>query len=176
MEPGSESWFERRKRSWYAKDHEKPGGRFGEVVASIAVLLVTFYFVYSQLDNTGFFTSSFRTTEEVLFYLPVPLGIAVNCIRLATGRRNPARPLEFVDDVVIAVAAFWMLAVFPFNFAHLTDLLPGFLRFLLSWVSNDIGRIALFLIGLGTLCMAVYTPIVYSSVRNESSKRVASTS
>jgi len=102
-----------------------------------------------------------------LFYLPVPLGIGVNMIRLATGRRNPARPLETLDAISIAVAGLWLFIVFPFNFAHLADLLPSFLQFLLSWIPNWLGRVIVLIAGLGGLFNSAYTPIVYISVRRE---------
>ena len=33
------------------------------------------------------------------------------------------------------------MKVFPFNFAHVSDVLPSLLRPLLGWVTNDIGKI-----------------------------------
>lgn len=141
--------------------------------AIVAILLVTLYFIYSQVLKTGFFTSSFGITEIFLFYFPVPLGILANIVKLLTGRRNPARPIETVDAIAIAVAAFWLFIAFPFNFTHLADLLPGFLRFLLSWIPNYLGRALVFVIGLGGLFSAIHTPIVLFSVRREYSRRAS---
>jgi hypothetical protein len=173
METGTPGWFERRVKRWYDRDHEKPGERFGELFATVLILLVTLYFIYSQVLQTGFFTSSFGSVEMFLFYAPVPLGIGVNTIRLTTGRRNPARPLETLDAILIAVAGLWLFVVFPFNFAHLADLLPNFLQFLLSWIPNYLGRAIVLIAGLGGLFNSVYTPLVYFSVRREYSKRAS---
>jgi hypothetical protein len=60
-----------------------------------------------------------------------------------------------------------LFIVFPFNFAHLGDLLPSSLQFLLSWIPNYLGRIILLLVGLGGLFNSVYTPVIYFSVRRE---------
>jgi len=172
METGRPGCFERRVKGWYDRDHEKSGERSGAVFATIMIVLVTLYFVYSQVLQTGFFTSTFGTLEMFLFYVPVPLGIGVNVIRLATGRRNPARPLETLDALSIAFAGIWLFIVFPFNFAHLADLLPSFLQFILSWIPNYLGRAIVLIAGLGGLFNCVYTPIVYLSVRREYSRRI----
>ena len=154
-------------KRWYERDYEKSGERFGEVFATVLILIVTLYFIYSQLLKTGFFTSSFGSVEMFLFYAPVPLGIGVNIIRLATGRRNSARPLETLDAISIAVAGLWLSVVFPFNFSHLADLLSTPLQFLLSWIPNYLGRAIVLIAGLGGLFNSVYTPVVYVSVRRE---------
>jgi hypothetical protein len=84
-----------------------------------------------------------------LFYLPVPLGIGVSIIRLAKGRRNPARPLETLDAISVAVAGIRLFIVFPFNFARLADLLPSPVWFLFLWIPNYLGRIIVLIAGLG---------------------------
>ena len=92
METEQRSWFGRRVSCWYNKDHEKPSERAGEVFAIVAISLVTLYFVSSQIDKTGFFTSSFGNLETFLFYLPVPLGMVVCFIRsLWVARIRPGR-------------------------------------------------------------------------------------
>jgi hypothetical protein len=111
--------------------------------------------------------------EMFLFYLPVPLGIGVNLIRLTTGRRNPARPLETLDAFAVATACFWMFAVFPFDFGHLADLLPGPLQFLLSWIPDYLAKIVLLVGGIGSLANGFYTPMVYFAVRGEYSRQAS---
>lgn len=176
METGRGSLFERRVKHWYDKDHETPLERVAELAAILAVSLMTLYFIYSQLLRTGFFTPSFGSTEIFLFYAPVPLGIAVSVIRMVTGRRNPARPLETLNAITMAAAGLWLLIVFPFNFAHLGDLLPSPLQVLLSWIPNYLGKIILLVVGLAGLFNSVYTPIIYFPVRREYSRQTSSVS
>jgi hypothetical protein len=166
-----EGWFGRRADQWYSKDHERSGERAGNVFAIVAVSLVTLYFVSSQLDNTGFFTSSFGIPEMVLFYLPVPLGIGVSVIKLVTGRKNPSRPLDALNAVVIGVACLWFFVVFPLNFAHLGDLLPFGLKVLVDWIPNSVVRVILLIGGLGSLFNVFYTSIIYMAVRSEYARR-----
>ena len=137
------------------------------------IMLVTMYFVCSQILNTGFFTSSFGPVEMILFYIPIPLGIGVQLVRLTTGHRNPARPLEAIDAFATAVACFWLYAVFPFNFGHFADLVPGPLQFLLSWIPNYLAKFVLLIGGVGSLANGLYQPMVYTAVRSEYSRASA---
>jgi hypothetical protein len=166
-----EGWFGRNSGRWYSKDNERKGERAGNVFAIVAVSLVTLYLISSQIDKTGFFTSSFGVTEMFLFYLPVPLGIGVSLIRLVTGRKNPARPLDALNAVVIGVACLWFFVVFPLDFAHLGDLLPFGMNVLVNWIPNSIVRPILLIGGLGSLFNVFYTSMIYGAVRAEYAQR-----
>jgi len=64
----------------------------------------------------------------------------------------------------MAFSFVWLLVVFPFDFSHFADVLPESLRFLLQWITNDIGW-ALLLIGAILMAVAaVYSPIAYKIV------------
>ena len=141
-----------------------------EAVSIFAILLLTGFFVYHQSQNTGFFTSSFGMFETILFYLPVPIAVAVSLIRMATAKRNTARPLEALGAVAWAAAGIWLFIVFPFDFTHLGDALPNGTQFLLSWVPNWLGRALVLIAGLAGAVNMVYTPIIYFSVRKEISR------
>jgi len=173
VETEHRGWFGRQVSRWYNKDHEKPGERAGEVFAIVAISLLTLYFVSSQIDRTGFFTSSFGNLETFLFYVPVPFGIAVCLIRLSTGRRNPARPLDSIDAAITGMACLWFFVVFPFNFAHLGDLLPSQIQFLADWIPNYLARAVFLVGGFGSLFNAVYTPMIYLVVRAVYSRKAA---
>jgi hypothetical protein len=162
-----EGWFGGRASRWYNKDNERKGERTGNVFAIVAVSLVTLYLVSSQIEKTGFFTSSFGIPEMILFYLPVPLGIGVSLIKLVTGRKNPARPLDALNAFVIAVACLWFFIVFPLDFAHLGDLLPFGLKILVNWIPNAVVRAILLIGGLGSLFNVFYTSMIYVAVRAE---------
>jgi uncharacterized membrane protein YbaN (DUF454 family) len=66
------SWFGRRVEHWHEKDQMKRSERLGEAAVIIALLVMTLFFVYHQILQTGFFTSAFGPSEMVLFYAPVP--------------------------------------------------------------------------------------------------------
>jgi hypothetical protein len=60
----------------------------------------------------------------------------------------------------------WLLISFPFNFAHFGDVLPDFLQFLVSWITNDIAKIVLALGTLGGIVFTVLNAILYRKVRS----------
>jgi len=136
-------------------DHERlrVSDRVGELVSILAMALVFSFFAYHQAAQTGFFTDAFGPTAMLFVYGPIMLSVVAPLIRSFSGRRNPARPMEAVTNLFSAVAAIWLLMVFPFTFAHLADALPTSLQFLLAWVTNDIGRIVL-------LLQAIICPLV----------------
>jgi hypothetical protein len=171
MEAGRGGWYRNRVSRWYNSDREKTGERNGNVIAIVAVSLLTLYLVSSQIDRTGFFTSAFGGLEMVLFYLPVPLGIGVCLIKLVTGRKNPSRPLDAVNAVVVALACLWFFVVFPLDFAHLGDLLPFGLQALVNWIPNSVVRVLLLVGGLGSFFNVFYTSLIYLAVRTEYSRR-----
>lgn len=167
------SWFERRVQGWYRRDQETPAERAGELAGIVAVSLLTVFFIYHQILGTGFFTSSFGTLEMFLFYLPVPLGIAVSITRMVTGQRNSARPLETASSVAWAAAGIWLFIVFPFDFARLGDVLPSSLQFVLSWIPDWLGRAILLIAGVAGLVETFYTPVIYFSVRRELTRQAS---
>lgn len=131
-----------RSREW---ERLSAAQRFGEVVGifftGIMTLLFFGFFVYHQAAGTGFFTAKFGLWEAILFYSPMALAFAAPLTRALTGRRNPGRLVEAMTNLVQAIAATWLVIVFPFNFAHLADALPITWRFALVWVSDDIARV-----------------------------------
>jgi hypothetical protein len=73
-----------------------------------------------------------------------------------TGRRNVSRSPELAASALWKLGSAWLLVVFPFNFAHFADVAPDLLRFLASWITNDIARV---LTILGTLGGVVFVPV-----------------
>lgn len=135
------------------------GERFGEIVAIAIILLFATYFVYLEQSSTGFMTSRFGTVEAILFYGSFAVAIMASASRSVLGRRDRARPFEFVSNVFTAIAAVWLLEVFPFNFAHIADPLPSALEILFSWNPNTFGWVVMLLIALGSIGTAIYNAI-----------------
>lgn len=135
------------------------------LVGILATVFLVSFFAYHQLAQTGFFTARFGPFEMLCFYGPIILSLAAPIARAVTGRRNPGRLLQVVTNASLALAALWLLRVFPFDFTHLADALPTTLRFTVSWLTDEIGRIVLLLqVVLGTL-VAFVAMITYLAVR-----------
>ena len=57
------------------------------------------------------------------------------------------------------------MVVFPFNFAHLADVVPDFLAFLISWITNDIARLLLAIGMVGGIVSVGINTVLYIKVR-----------
>jgi hypothetical protein len=141
------------------------GQRWGELISIVAMLLLFGFFAYHQVANTGFFTAKFGALEMFCLYGPILVSLAAPVVRAVSGRRNPARPFDVATYVFLAMAALWFLMVFPFNFSHLADALPGALHFVLAWITNEIGKVVLILQVIIGPISAILTTRKYLSLR-----------
>lgn len=116
-----------------------------EPVVIVLMLLMLTFLIEHQRANTGFFTEKFGSLEMLALYVPIALSFTAPLARAASGRKNPGRPFAALTSLVLAAGSLWLLNVFPFDFAHLGDIGPAPLRFVLGWVTNDIGRLLLIL-------------------------------
>lgn len=159
----------------------KPGGkevltpsqRCGEFISLMAMVLFFAFFVDHQTTQTGFFTARFGVAEMLCVYGPMLLSLMAPIVRVFTGRRNPARPFEVETNGRMALAAIWLLLVFPFNFAHVSDVLPAGIRFLLGWITNDVSKVVLIL-QLGICPIAAVVSLgKYLSIRQRASSALS---
>jgi len=123
------------------KDKLTPTDRVGELFSVQLLMLMFGFFLYHQLADTGFFTDEFGFVEMLALYGPLFLAMDAPVVRAITGRKNPARPFDAFANICLVVGTFWLLEVFPLDYTHLADALPKFLRFILSWVTDDMARI-----------------------------------
>ena len=156
------SWIEKEAK----KDRMRLSERGGEIIAMMIIGLIALFFYTHQTQATGFFTSSFGLAEASLFYGSLLAGIVGPLVRLTTGRRNTARPSEMLASLFWIASSVWLLTVFPFNFAHFGDVLPSMLKFLVNWITNDIGRLVLVLGVIGGLVSVALNAVLYGSVRS----------
>jgi len=141
----------------------------GLLATIVAMLLVLGFFAAHQSANTGFFTDKFGSSEMLALYGPILVSFAAPIVRTISGRQNPARPFDAATNLSLAVGSLWLATVFPFNFAHLTDVLPSAIRFIFSWINNDIGRFVLILQVILGVIVAPLTMLTYFSVRRRAS-------
>lgn len=149
-------------------DHEilTPSQRWiGPIATVIAMLVLLGFFVSHQQSNTGFFTDKFGSLEMLALYVPILLSLAPPMARAMSGRHNPARPFEAIMNISMAAGSLWLVIVFPFNFAHLTDVMPGAIRFIFAWINNDIGRFVLMLQVIISVIVAPLTIFTFLSIR-----------
>ncbi len=152
----------------YADPYEDRGLSIATVVAGV---LIGSYFVAHQAQATGFFTSTFGTPEMLLLYGTL-LYMVVASALIIVGRKNLSRDLDLGGLFFSAFAIAWLLAVFPFEFAHVAGILPDPLRFLVQWISNDIARVLMVLGLVVQVSLAVYSAILRLSVYRARARRV----
>ena len=139
--------------------------RWLELSFDVPMILLFGFFAYHLRANTGFFTPQFGSLGMLCLYGPILVALAAPASRAWNGRRNPARPLDVVMQLSLAAGSLWLLIVFPFNFSHLAEVLPGPIRFLISWITDDIGKIVMILqVVLGPIT-ALTTTLKYFSIR-----------
>jgi hypothetical protein len=162
---------QRRSSKWVEKqalkDNMTSSQRGGEIVGVIVIGLIALFFYVHQTEATGFFTSSFGGTEALLLYGAILIGMAGPMARFLTGKRNKSRPTELIASVFWIVASAWflMMVVFPFNFAHFADIVPDFLRFLASWITNDIAYVLIAIGMVGGIVSVGIRTVLYIKVR-----------
>ena len=162
-----ENWFARRVEAEAKKDVLSFSERVGDTVAALVILLCLLFWFAHQTSSSGFFTSKFGPAEVFWFYFPTVFGLVTNVAKVVVGRKNMLRPFETLETGLGAVGVVWLLVVFPFEFSHLADVLPDFLRFLLLWISNDVAKVLLVILIIGFSAGTVYTALMYVFVRRK---------
>lgn len=171
---GGEGWLSGIAKARAGEDRLRISARVGEVIGVFISLIIIAFLYENQVRGVEFFAPNFGGTEQLFFYGPLVSGIVLSLARAVYGRRNGIRPFDSLNMAFLAIAAFALLAEFPFDFTHLGDMFPSQLQILFGWVSNDVGRILFFIAGLVAAASFVYTFTLYAAVRQQMHRAVAS--
>ena len=166
----TQSWFERAKT---AAEEALPRNErvFGIVIVVFCILMIIF-FITHQMNSTGFFTSEFETFEMLFFYGFWIFWITTASLEAILNQRLLSRIVDTFGGIIFATISIALLLVlFPFEFSHISDLLPESIRFLVKWISNDIARVILVLLVIAHLAAAIYSPFAYKFVDKKRFKR-----
>jgi uncharacterized membrane protein len=159
----TENWFSRAKA--VADEGVPRGERIFGIGLFIFSILMLLYFVAHQTGSTGFYTSKFDVVEMVMLYGFWVFMITTSGLEGVLGLRLLSRIFDtFGGGVFATIGLAWLLVVFPFEFAHFSDVLPESIRFLFQWISNDVARV---IMALGVILLAgalIYMPVAYSFV------------
>ena len=117
------------------------GRIIGWFIAVVLMLCGLGFYYAHQAWSTGFFTPNFTGELAVLLYVSI-LYVAINATaRLLTDRKSTLTMIELLGALLTGITTLCLFVAFPFNFAHVGDVLPGLIQPLLRWVTNDVGRI-----------------------------------
>lgn len=155
------NWMRKQVSGAAKKDVIPFPEKVGQIVGMAIIVIIAGFFVKHQNDSTGFFTSEFGTGETIIFYASLLFGLVTASAKIVLGRKNRARPVEMVGNMLWIVASVWLLIVFPFDFNYLPDVLPEYLQPLLDWISNDLGKIFLVLGIIGGFIALFVTTMLY---------------
>jgi peptidoglycan biosynthesis protein MviN/MurJ (putative lipid II flippase) len=145
--------------------------RMGQLVGIAGFIVVVLFIAIHQTRPTGFFTDDDGSTAAAVIYIMFAFGIVPLLVRFCLGRKNAARPFELVSFVPFLVGQLYLLAAFPFDFAHFADPLPRSLEFLLDWVSPSFAKLILVIGIIGSAVFMVYNFLLYLAVRERLAKK-----
>ncbi len=161
----SGSWFSRLIEG-ELKDDMEYDQRVGGTAIFVFGVLGALFFVAHQTWSTGFFTATFGALEMLLLYGYLIAVMVSGTLYGLLGRKHLSRLFDVFGGLLFsAVSITWLLVVFPFEFAHFADVLPDFLRFLVQWISNDIGRVLMVLLIIFLLAGEVFMTLMHVGVR-----------
>lgn len=124
----------------------------GDVIAPVFFTILVFGFYMAHFAwSTGFFAAGFTPLLAITFFTSVLFTIASAGAKALTPRRDVRAVVELVGAGLLAVTAYWFFIEFPLNFAHVADVVPVQLQFLLTWITNDIGKIIVALVFLASV-------------------------
>ena len=122
------------------------------------IILLLVFFGFHQWKRTGFFTDRFGPIEMAALYLPIVISLVAPLLRTIQGKNDPARLLEAVSDISLAVGSIWLWIAFPFDFTHFADVFPPSIHPAFSWINDRVGRIILLLqVALGLISVLATT-------------------
>ena len=168
------NWFSRAK---IAAEETLPNNEraFGIMIVVFCILMIIF-FMSHQINSTGFFTSKFGVFEMLLFYGFWIFWISTASLEAILTKRLLSRILDTFGGIIFAtISIAVLLVIFPYDFSHLADALPEFLRILMSWISNDVARVIMVILMIAHLAAAIYSPFAYKFVDKKHFMRKKST-
>jgi len=163
----TESWISKVARKEADRDRLRLSERLGELFAVLIISLIGIYFISLQVNDTGFFTSSFSNFDVVPFYGALFYGVVPSLARAIWGRRNRIRPFEIIGNGLFIISGSYFLTHWSFDFSNFSHGLPHSLQSILSWVTDAIAQDLLLLAVVITFFVAAWTSAQYYFVRGE---------
>lgn len=158
-----ENWFSKAKTE--AKKELPLNERiFGILIVIFGILMIIF-FVTHQIQLTGFFTIKFGIFEMLFFYGFWIFWITTATLEAIFSQRFLSRIVDTFGGLIFAIISLSLLLfLFPFDFTYLADAMPGILRFLVQWISNDIAKAIIMILIILHLAAAIYSPFAYKFI------------
>ena len=161
------NWFQREAEKEAKKDVLKKSDRFGNLVGIILGIVVLLFFVSHLTSQTGFFTPSFGTVSAIIFFAATAWALIASGLRLVTGRRSPSKLADIIGSFLVMISVIYFLSSWQFDFAHVADPLPGFLKWGLEWMTNEFAMNMMVLVGIVLVFVIPFQIVSYRCLRIE---------
>ena len=140
--------------------------RISSIIFFVVFAFGFWYILALKKQGSKFFTSGFNRTDAVALYSFWLVWIITAGLEGILGLRWWSRLFDSFGAILIAaLACLWLFTKFPFDFSYFSEILPTNWQWLLSWITNIVGRVVLFLSFVFHLVAAVYSPFAYDLVR-----------
>jgi len=161
------NWFQREAGKEAKKDIMKPSDRFGNLIGIILGIVCLLFFVVHLTSQTGFFTSSFGTASAIIFFAATAWGLTASGLRLVTGRRSPSKLADIIGSFLVMISVIYFLSSWQFDFTHVADPLPDFLKWGLQWMTDEFARNLMLLVGIVLVFVIPFQIVSYRCLRIE---------
>lgn len=140
--------------------------RISSIIFFLVFVIGFLYILALKKQNSHFFASNFNDFDTAALFSFWLVWIITAGLEGILGLRWWSRLFDsFGAILVAALACLWLFIKFPFDFSFFPELLPTNWQWLLSWISNTVGRIVIFVSFIFHLIAAVYSPIAYELVK-----------
>ena len=146
-------------------DRLKQGERAGQLIGVVFGVIMVIFLLLHWAQDTGFYTSEFDEIDATVLFAPILFGMVPELFRFMVGRKNLSRPLDVIVSLLFVFSAVYFLNDFQFNMEAFSQPLPGSLRFILDWISEDIAKVLLVIGVIGGGFSVVWNALTYVKVR-----------
>ncbi len=127
-------------------DDVRSNERFFGIFLVIFNFSCLLFYIFHQINSTGFFSNKFGFIEMIMLYGSFITWIITASLESIFNKKHISRLFDLYGGMeFLSFSSIWLLVVFPFDFTFFSDILPYYLEFSLRWISNDIAKICMIL-------------------------------
>jgi len=167
------AWFQKQAEREAKKDVLSKPDRWGNIVGIIAIMVFLVFFMVHVTSQTGFFTAGFGIGAAALFFGANAWGMIAPAVKMTKGRKSPSKPFEIIGSILMFITLLYFLAAFTFDFTHLADPLPDFLKWIVQWISDDFAKNVMALASIVMIFVIPFQIVSYKFLKIELAKPAA---
>ena len=142
-----------------------PNPRLSFAITTTLAGLVAAFFATHQALSTGFFLSSFTSLQAALLYGSILYSILVMNTEVIGLREDQIWIVNIVGAILWTTTTAWLFFAFPFDFAHFAAVVPWPFQFLVTWITNSIGKGIWLLLTIGSAAFIPFFGLQLANAR-----------